>query len=154
MKIPERSCLPRGRLAAALAATVLAAACAGPAPTPASDSGSPSLSCTLPSNCVSSVAAGGMAPLRYAGTPAQALAALQATLESFAEASVVRREALQLEVIFTTPLGFRDQVDFVIDPAAQRIDFRSRSLLGLYDFGKNRARMTEFTARFERQRPR
>ena len=44
------------------------------------------------------------------------------------EKIAVQREALSVQVIFTTPLGFRDQVDFRIDPAQTRIDFRSRSL--------------------------
>lgn len=62
-----------------------------------------------------------------------------------------RREPLALEAIFTTPLGFKDQVDFRIDSQAQRVDFRSRSLSGLFDWGKNRSRMQEFTARFAKQ---
>ena len=92
-----------------------------------------------------------MQPLRFVGTPAQAMAFLQATLKSFPEATVVRSETQLLEVIFTTPLGFKDQVNFQIDAQAQHIDFRSRSLLGLYDFGKNSARMQEFKRRFEQQ---
>jgi len=92
-----------------------------------------------------------MAPLPYAGTTAQALGLLRATMATFPEASVVRSESLALEVIFTTPAGFRDQVDFRIDPRSQRIDYRSRSLAGLFDFGKNRSRMEEFKSRFERQ---
>ena len=79
------------------------------------------------------------------------MARLQATLKTFPEAGVVRSEPLALEVIFTTAIGFRDQVDFRIDPVASTIDFRSRSLLGLFDWGKNRSRMTEFKARFEQQ---
>jgi len=75
---------------------------------------------------------------------------LQTTLATFPEAQVVRSEPLALEVIFTTPIGFRDQVDFRIDAQAQRIDFRSRSLFGLFDWGKNRSRMQEFATRFER----
>ncbi|MEP7140376.1 MAG: DUF1499 domain-containing protein, partial [Caldimonas sp.] len=53
-----------------------------------------------------------------------------------------------LEAVFTTPIGFRDLVDFRIDAAAHRIDYRSRSSFGLFDFGKNRSRMTAFAARF------
>lgn len=70
---------------------------------------------------------------------------------TFAEARVVRSEPLLLEAIFTTPIGFKDEVNFRIDAAAQRIDYRSRSMLGLFDFGKNRSRMQAFTARFEPQ---
>jgi hypothetical protein len=38
-----------------------------------------------------------------------------------------------------------------IDSQSQRIDFRSRSLFGLFDFGKNRSRMQAFATRFEQQ---
>ena len=92
-----------------------------------------------------------MQPLRYVGTPAQAMLALQATLKTFPEATVVHSRPPFLEVIFTTPVGFKDQVDFQIDGQAQHIDFRSRSLFGLFDFGKNRARMQDFKLRFEQQ---
>ena len=59
-------------------------------------------------------------------------------------------EPLQLETIFTTQVGFHDTVLFQIDSAGQRIDFRSSSNFGLYDFGKNRSRMKEFTTCFEK----
>lgn len=87
-------------------------------------------------------------PLRYTGTAAQALETLRATVATFPEATVMRADPLALELIFTTPVGFRDQVDFSIDDQAKRIEFRSRSLFGLFDFGKNRSRMQEFAARF------
>ena len=53
-----------------------------------------------------------------------------------------------VEAVFTTPAGFTDVVDFRIDPAQQRIAYRSRSTFGLYDFGKNRSRMLLFAERF------
>jgi len=138
-----------------LTPALLLSACAAQAPTPhatdASESNRQALACTLASNCVNSLGTGTLVPLRYAGTPAQALARLQATLTTFPEAQVVHSEPLALEVIFTTPIGFRDQVDLRIDVQQQRIDFRSRSLFGLFDWGKNRSRMHEFSARFERQ---
>jgi uncharacterized protein (DUF1499 family) len=138
-----------------LALAIFLGACAATAPTSrsvgASDSASPDLDCFLPSNCVNSQGTGDLVPLRYAGTPAQAMDLLQATVASFPEATVVRAEPLALELIFTTPVGFRDQVDFRIDGQAQRIDFRSRSLFGLFDFGKNHSRMREFATRFEQQ---
>jgi uncharacterized protein (DUF1499 family) len=134
---------------------ILLGACAATEPRShsigAPDSGSPDLACLLPSNCVNSRGTGDLVPLRYTGTPAQGLDMLQATLTTFPEATVVRSEPLAMEVIFTTPAGFRDQVDFRIDAQARRIDFRSRSLLGLFDFGKNRSRMQEFAKRFEQQ---
>ncbi len=135
------------RATAAVAACLLSGACTTPGPVPADNRSA--LACTLPSNCVDSQGTGGLAPLTYRGAPAQALARLEATLKTFAEAQVVRRGSLALQVIFTTPLGFRDEVDFQIDRTGERIDFRSRSLLGLFDFGKNRSRMQEFALRFQ-----
>jgi len=140
---------------AVLMLAILLGACAATAPTPGTTgtpvAGSPDLTCTLPSNCVNSLGTGGLVPLRYVGTPAYAMAMLQATLTSFPEATVVRSEPLAMEVIFSTPVGFKDQVVFRIDPRAQRVDFRSRSLFGLFDWGKNRSRMQEFKSRFEQQ---
>lgn len=109
------------------------------------------LGCTLTSNCVNSVDSNGLPPLRYTGTNAQGLAALQATLASFPEAQIVRTSDLALEAVFTTPVGFKDEVEFRIHPQGQRIDFRSQSTFGLYDFGKNRSRMQAFAARFAQQ---
>lgn len=109
------------------------------------------LACTVSSNCVSSIDSGGPEPLRFAGTSEQALATLRATLASYAEASVVSSEGLEVQAIFTTLLGFRDQVDFRVDPQGGRIDYRSKSLLGRYDFGKNRSRMLELAERFAAQ---
>lgn len=131
------------------------AACAVTAPPPdansPSDSSSADLTCSFPSNCASSRGNGALEPLRFVGTTAQAMAVLQATLKTFPEATIVRAGPLSLEVVFTTPVGFKDQVDFQIDAQALRVDFRSRSLLGLFDFGKNRSRMQEFAARFDKQ---
>lgn len=128
-----------------LALLVLLGGCASTAP----ESGSPELTCLIPSNCVSSSETSDLMPLRFAGTRAQALELLRATVATFPEATIVRADPLGLQLIFTTPIGFRDEVDFRIDAEPQRINFRSRSLFGLFDFGKNRSRMREFTTRFE-----
>ena len=109
------------------------------------------LACLSPGNCVNSLDdSSGLPPLRFNGTAAEGKAVLLATLAAFPEATVHLDEALQVEAVFTTRVGFRDTVLFRIDLAGQRIDFRSRSNFGLYDFGKNRSRMKEFTARFEK----
>lgn len=131
----------------------LLAGCATPA-RPAAEAGAvpiaaAALTCTLPINCVSSAAVGGARPLRYSGSADEAMAALRRTLASFSEATVVAGGPLQLEAIFTTAIGFRDRVDFRIDERARRIDYRSQSTLGMFDFGKNRSRMEEFASRFE-----
>jgi uncharacterized protein (DUF1499 family) len=138
---------------AACLAAALALSLAGCAIAPASpDSTAPA--CALPTNCMDSLGAGGLGPLAYTGSPEQALSALQATLATFAEATVLRSDARGVDAVFITPAGFRDQVEFRIDTAAKRINFRSRSTFGLFDFGKNRSRMQAFATRFDEMKGR
>ena len=141
--------------AAAWAGVVLLGGCASqpaaPGASGAVEAERASLSCLLPSNCVNSLSGGPLLPLRYVGPPENARAAVLATLAGFPEARLERNEPLMIDAIFTTPVGFRDRVEFRIDPQGQRIDYRSRSLFGLFDFGKNSSRMQEFLKRFEQQ---
>ncbi|MGB4361642.1 MAG: DUF1499 domain-containing protein, partial [Rhodoferax sp.] len=109
------------------------------------------LTCPRTSNCVNSLPGNGLAALRHTGDPGQGMALLRATLASFPEANIVRSDPLWLEVIFTTMLGFRDQVDFVLDAKTGEINYRSKSLVGRYDFGKNKSRMSAFSGRFAAQ---
>ena len=109
-----------------------------------------SLPCDSSGNCVNS-ASEGLSPLVYAGDAARGLALLKATLAHFPEATLTTSGPLRLELIFRTMLGFKDEVGFVLDPAGQKIQFRSRSLLGRYDFGKNRSRMEAVAAQFQAQ---
>lgn len=138
---------------AALTAAIVLSACAAGAPHSSGPeaANTPDLGCLLPSNCVNSAGTGGFAPLPYQGTSSEAMALLQATLKRFPEATVVYSDPRTMQVIFTTPMGFRDQVDFRINPQEQSIDFRSRSLFGLFDWGKNHSRMQTFKMRFEQQ---
>ena len=108
------------------------------------------LPCESPSNCVNS-ASEGLAPLVYAGDAARGLALLKTTLAHFPEATLTASGPLRLTLIFRTPLGFKDEVIFVLDPAGQRIQFRSRSLMGRYDFGKHRSRMVAVVTQFQAQ---
>lgn len=107
------------------------------------------LSCIHPGNCVNSFSSYGLEALAFEGNGVQAMALLRATLATFPEATIVSSAPLYLEVIFTTTIGFKDQVEFRIDEPSRRIDFRSRSKFGLYDFNKNRSRMQDFSASFK-----
>jgi uncharacterized protein (DUF1499 family) len=138
---------------AALAALALAG-CASIPPSPPLAAAAPAaqaLACSLPAHCVNSLGTGDLPPLPFKGTAAQGLAQLKATLAGIPQAQVVYSEGDVVQAIFTTPAGFRDQVDFRLDPAAHRIDFRSQSLIGLFDFGKNHSRMADFAERFAAQ---
>ena len=85
--------------------------------------GAEALACPLPTNCVNSLPGSGLAPLRFDGTAPEAIAALKATLAAFPEARIVKTGALTVEAVFTTPAGFQDRVDFLIDAptAAHRL---------------------------------
>lgn len=138
----------------ALLLTLLVGGCAMQSPgrseEPAVIGAPGSLSCTLPTSCVDSLGSGGMEPLTLRGTPEQAMAALRATLATYPQAEIVGSGPDRLVAIFTTAAGFQDEVEFRIDPQARRIDFRSRSpFFALFDFGKNRSRMRDFSQRFE-----
>lgn len=106
------------------------------------------LACPASPNCVNSLGVGGLPPLAYTGSAEQGLARLRATLAGFSQARIETADAVSLTAIFSTRLGFRDEVVFVLDPAQPVIHFRSRSLLGYHDFGQNRSRMQAVTERF------
>jgi uncharacterized protein (DUF1499 family) len=132
-----------------IGALVLGCASAHAALTPLAES---ELACPATPNCVNSLGRGGLAPLSFQGTPAQGMAQLKTTLATLTEATVVRSDATSLSAVFTTLLGFRDEVEFRLDAEAQTIHFRSRSLMGAYDFGKNHSRMQDLKSRFEAAR--
>ena len=143
----DRPLLPAAlHLAVPLAMALLLSACATTAPDAAKSLAQQALACSLPSNCVSSV--DGAPPLGFEASAEQAMERLRATLSRFPEARIVRAEGLVLEAVFTTPAGFKDEVTFRVDPTLRRVDYRSRSTVGLYDFGKNRSRMQLFAERF------
>lgn len=111
------------------------------------------LACPDSPNCVNSLGVGSLAPLAYTGSPEQGMARLRAALAGFADARIDSADATSLTAHFTTRLGFRDEVVFVLDPPRQQIHFRSRSLTGYYDFGKNRSRMQAVAERFAQTTP-
>lgn len=125
------------------------AAAATPPATSVDITASPDLQCPITSNCVNSVSDSALSPLTYQGTATQGMAHLLRTLSGMPEVSITERNARFVTTIFTTTLGFRDEVVFVVAAEGGTIDYRSRSLLGLYDFGKNRSRMLDFIRRFQ-----
>lgn len=98
---------------------------------------------------MNSVSDSALSPLTYQGTATQGMARLLRTFSGMPEVSITERNARFVTTIFTTTLGFRDEVVFVVAAEGGTIDYRSRSLLGLYDFGKNRSRMLDFIRRFQ-----
>jgi uncharacterized protein (DUF1499 family) len=106
------------------------------------------LSCALPTNCVVTVGHNAVAPLHLNDTIAEGPAQLRTTIASFAEAKIARTRGALVDVASTTPAGFEDTVRFRAGATEKKIDLRSRSVVGLVDFGKKRSRMAEIAARF------
>jgi len=125
---------------------------AADAPSPPDEPGT--LICLRSGNCVNSLPGSALPPLTFAGDPAQAMNRLRALLAQDKQAQVTRQTEQQLDVVFTTLLGFQDDVRFVLDGPAGRIHFRSMSRVGRYDFGKNGARMRDIAAKFGATKPR
>jgi uncharacterized protein (DUF1499 family) len=81
-------------------------------------------------------------PLRYSSTPAAAWAALKQTIESLERTKIITATPDYLYAEFSSKLmGFVDDVEFYLDPAAGVIQVRSASRLGQSDLGVNRQRI-------------
>ena len=110
--------------------------------------------CPNKPNCVSSQAATSdkqhyIKALTYSGEPAQERERLERAIASMKRARVAVREVNYWRVEFTSALWrFVDDVEFVFDDIARRIDIRSASRVGYSDLGVNRRRMEEIRRRF------
>ena len=91
-------------------------------------------------------------PVEFSGTAAEALAKLQAVVKAMPRSHIVTADGNYLHVEFTSlVLRFVDDVEFLIDPEARLIHFRSASRVGYSDLGVNRRRMEAIRAAFEKQ---
>jgi len=103
-------------------------------------------------NCVWSGAADprhAIAPIAATPPLAEALARLVRLAAAMPGARIVTVRADYAHLEFETPLmGFVDDVEFAIGPAAGAIQVRSASRVGRSDFGVNRRRIEELRAAF------
>jgi len=108
--------------------------------------------CPRTPNCVSSQAdprdkTHYVAPIRFRGTPVQAMAAVRAAIERMPRATVVVHDPDYLYAEFRSRLmGFVDDVEFTYDDKVGVIQVRSASRLGRSDFGVNRRRIEAIRA--------
>ena len=108
--------------------------------------------CRESPNCVSSQADPAdavhyVAPIAFAGSAGEAIAAVRAAVESLPRTRVVRESPGYLYAEFRSRLmGYVDDVEFAFDGAAGHIDVRSASRLGRRDFGVNRKRVETIRA--------
>lgn len=100
--------------------------------------------CASRPNCVSSQSQDShrIEPLRYEGTPEDAIAQLKTVIESLPRTEIIKIDDHYLYAEFTSALmGFVDDVEFYIDPHEPIIHVRSASRLGDSDLGVNRKRI-------------
>ena len=108
--------------------------------------------CAKTPNCVSSQSVDPqrrMDPLRFHGSPTEAMQRLQNLLAQLPRVNLVSSGDRYLHAAFTTRwLGFVDDVEFLLVDEEQAIHFRSASRLGRWDFGANRRRMADIQRRW------
>jgi uncharacterized protein (DUF1499 family) len=89
-----------------------------------------------------------MPPLRYSGSAEDARRTLLNVLQSTPRARVVDVDDVYIHAEVTS-LVFRfvDDVEFLIEPQAKLVHFRSASRVGHSDLGANRRRMSALSRR-------
>ena len=106
--------------------------------------------CPATPNCVSSQvqdAAHAIAPLSYTSAPEPAFDKLKSIVRSLPRTQIITETDSYLYAEFTSKLmGFVDDVEFSLDPAAKVIQVRSASRLGESDLGVNRDRIQAIRA--------
>ncbi|QDU61929.1 hypothetical protein Pan216_27940 [Planctomycetes bacterium Pan216] len=104
-------------------------------------------------NCVSSEASDTehrIEPLRFEGTPNEAMDELVRIVESMPRSRIVTRAGDYLHVEFRSRVfRFVDDLEFLIDARTKMIACRSAARVGYSDFGVNRDRLEKIRAAFE-----
>jgi uncharacterized protein (DUF1499 family) len=125
---------------------------ASPAPPLGVQEGGKLLPCPDKPNCVCSQAADDahhVEPITFTGPPEQAWQRLRTALERQPRVQIVEATDTYLRAEATTLFcRFIDDVEFVLDAAAQVIHCRSASRLGHSDLGVNRERIEAVRAAF------
>ncbi|REH36913.1 uncharacterized protein (DUF1499 family) [Paraperlucidibaca baekdonensis] len=88
-----------------------------------------------------------IAPLMVTGDKGTYMARLAAVVADMPGAQVVQQDVSYVYAEFTTSLmGFVDDVEFAMQSDDQRVDVRSSSRIGYYDFDANRDRIEAIRA--------
>jgi uncharacterized protein (DUF1499 family) len=107
-------------------------------------------------NCVSSQAKNAdqrVDPILFSGDSASAWSRLRKVIAAMKGARITQEKVGSLHAEFRSALfGFVDDVEFRMDEDAGRIDVRSASRTGYFDFGVNRRRVEEILEQFARER--
>jgi uncharacterized protein (DUF1499 family) len=110
--------------------------------------------CPPSPNCVYTGASDqehGIAAISYTTDLPAAMAQLVKVINALPRTKIVTQTENYLYVEFTSAFWrFRDDVEFSLDDAAKKINFRSASRLGRSDLGVNRKRMEAIRTQFGR----
>jgi uncharacterized protein (DUF1499 family) len=108
--------------------------------------------CPSSPNCVSTQATDAehqMEPIPFTGTSDQAMQRIKDVIAKMPRTEIVTVEDNYLHAEFRSAIfRFVDDVEFMVDPEAQLIHFRSASRVGHSDLGVNRRRMEKLRAAF------
>lgn len=140
------------RLATGVAVALLAGCSAGAANLRATNNGQLA-PCDSGPHCVSSLSTDPdrhVDPLTYSGARAAAMQRLVTVVSGMDGAKIVEQTPGYLHATYTSDVfGFVDDVEFVLPADSDKIDVRSSSRIGYYDFGVNRGRVATIRKRFE-----
>lgn len=92
-----------------------------------------------------------IAPFPLATDPGSALECLKRIIQGMKRTKIVLIEKQYFHAEFRTLLGFTDDVEFYIDETNRKVQMRSASRFGYWDFGVNRRRLEEIRSRFDRE---
>ena len=108
--------------------------------------------CPASPNCVSTQATDEehrMEPIMFTGTSDEALQRVKDVVAQMPRTKIVTMEDNYFHAEFRSAIfRFVDDVEFMVDPEAQLIHFRSASRVGYSDMGVNRRRMEKIQAAF------
>lgn len=111
--------------------------------------------CPNKPNCVNSQSSSArhrVEPLRYDGSPAQAMAAVREVLAKLPRVTVVEAGERYLHAECRTPvMGFIDDLEFYCDESTNTMHLRSASRLGYWDLGVNARRIEAIRKRLHQQ---
>ena len=108
--------------------------------------------CPASPNCVSTQATDAehrMEPIPFTGSPNEAMQRIKDVVAQMPRTKIVTVKDNYLHAEFRSAIfRFVDDVEFLVDPEAQVVHFRSASRVGHSDLGVNRRRMEEIRAAF------
>lgn len=111
--------------------------------------------CGTKPNCVSSQSTSERhktEPFKLDGSGIAAIRKLQTIIAALPGTTIIRAEDIYLHAEFKSRLfGFVDDVEFLADEKQGRVDVRSASRVGYYDFGANRRRVEKIRSLYDQE---